>query len=165
MRPRREFALRPAMGEGDGKDGALLPAAADLDLPPVGLGDGVGDGQPQTVAPLLPATGAVHPVEPLKQVLQVLRGDGLAGVPHREDRPLLPAGEVHVHPSRFPGVFHRVVQQDHHQPFQAVRSTHPVTRSLKLTVRESLGRSAPSCLARKSMSSTSSFIRWASSWM
>ena len=45
------------------------------------------------------------------------------------------------------------------------RSTHPVTRSLKLTVRESLGRSAPSCLARKSMSSTSSFIRWASSWM
>ena len=51
----------------------------------------------------------------------MLRGDGLAGVPHREDRPLLPAGEVHVHPSRFPGVFHRVVQQDHHQPFQAVR--------------------------------------------
>ena len=39
----------------------------------MGFGNALGDGQPQTIAPLSPVPGGIRPVEPLEEPRQVFR--------------------------------------------------------------------------------------------
>ena len=53
------------------REGGHAAGALGLDAAPVGVGDALGDGKPQPVAPGGP--GRVRPVKPLKQMAQLLR--------------------------------------------------------------------------------------------
>lgn len=53
------------------REGGHAAGALGLDAAPVGLGDALGDGKPQTMASRGP--GRVRPVKPLKQMAQPLR--------------------------------------------------------------------------------------------
>lgn len=53
------------------REGGHAAGALGLDAAPVGLGDALGDGKPQTMASRGP--GRVRPVKPLKQMAQLLR--------------------------------------------------------------------------------------------
>ena len=72
-------------GQPDGEEGAGDGGAGDGDPAPMAVCDALGDGQPQTVAPLAPGPVAVSAVEALEQAGQMLRRDGLAGVVDGED--------------------------------------------------------------------------------
>ena len=88
----------------------------------MGLGDGLGDGQSQTEAAVVAAAG-VGAVKPLKQMGQMLLGDGFAQVfGHQLGQPILPPQRQAD--GRAGGrVFQRVVQQDAHQLAQSVSVT------------------------------------------
>ena len=61
-------------------------------------GDGLGDGQPQTRASLLTATGGIEAMEPLKDPPLFLRWDTRTAVQHEQLD--LPAASLQTHPHR-----------------------------------------------------------------
>lgn len=63
-------------GQPDGEEGAGDGGAGDGDPAPMAVYDALGDGQPQTVAPLAPGPVAVSAVEALEQAGQMLLRDG-----------------------------------------------------------------------------------------
>jgi hypothetical protein len=58
-------------------------------------GDRLGDGQPQTRAPLLTATGGIEAMEPLKDPPLLLRWDARTAVLHEQLD--LPAASLQTH--------------------------------------------------------------------
>ena len=82
--------LRIKHGEGDGEGGALAGAAVYLNFAPVPVDDGPDDGKAQAAAAGLPGAGFVHPVEPLENVAQGLRGNAHAGVGYPQKGGILP---------------------------------------------------------------------------
>src|SRR5699024_8812797 len=100
-------------GQQDGKGGAAVRGAGHRDPAPMGFGNALGDGQPQTIAPLSPVPGGICPVEPLEQVGQVFRRNGSAGVVDAEAQLVLLAGQRNPDLRvGWTGVFHRIVQQN-----------------------------------------------------
>ena len=86
------------------------------------LYDLLGDGQSQSKA-VRAGAGVVHTVEPLKQMGQLVRRNGFAGVFHRQHRGF--PGGIQCQPNGRVGggVFHRIIQQDIQQLIQLL----PVT--------------------------------------
>ena len=84
----------------------------------VAFDDVLDDGEAQAGPPLVMALGDIHPIEPLGQARQVLRGDAGAVILHGESDPGpmpsgggLDPGNLHIHPSAALAVLDRILDQ------------------------------------------------------
>ena len=115
------MAGRRIRREGDDERRALAHLALHLHLGLVHADDLLADGQPQPRAWNVPGMGFIRFVEPLPDIGDVLLGDAVALVRHRQHRTLLGVWH-HLEPDhgRIRGILHGVVPQDHHQLIQPV---------------------------------------------
>ena len=82
---------------------------------PMGLHNGLGDGQPQTVAAGLGVAGGIGAVKPVEQKGSLLFGDGSAGIAHREHQIIFLPFQAAPGPCAGQSILEGVVQQDGQQ--------------------------------------------------
>src|SRR5215217_683617 len=97
------------------EDAALSLLALDPDVSAVGHGDLAADCEAKTAAADGAATGTVHPVEAVEEVLARLRRDARAVVAHRDAHLVdaLPALDPHAAPAgrEFERILHEIRQR------------------------------------------------------
>lgn len=100
------------------KCGPFFRIAFHGNLSPVAFHDGLGDGQPQPVAALFAGSGAVGPVEALKNMLQMFGRDRRPRIINRQTDALSGVFQRNRHSAFFTGVFAGIIQEDDHQLFK-----------------------------------------------
>ena len=108
-------------GKKDAKSTALARGAFHLNSSPMGLGNGLTDGETQARSAFKPASGRVRPVKPAEDFLPVFLGDADPRVGDLEDGPFFIGTEGCFYASSGGGIFDPVVHQVEEESSEVVR--------------------------------------------